>query len=623
MKRILFLLLLLLSLPIPSMFFSLSYAADAAEDAERGCLQCHKGIEQISDTPVMSTLTCEQCHKGNPEDITKEGAHEGMYANPSDYRVIGETCGQCHPEEVEHSKKSLHATMAGMISGTRYANAAQDKKNAYYATYDIEDKDGIVPFEKGGLKSLKQLPVYNPAKPMSQTNHVADDYLRDQCLMCHLWSSGHERDGDYRASGCAACHVIYSDRGTYEGRDKAIQKEQRDRPRFHRITKKIPEYQCIHCHNRGGRTGVSFIGTMESDGYGSPWSTVPGEKGGKELHGKYYNHLTEDVHYQKGMTCIDCHTKQDLHGDGNIYSKKWQAVEIECQDCHGTYNSYSSFHSSWGNPLENLKKDDGKIILISKLDEKERVVPQTKDIVVQGSPLAKAAMGLGVHMNKMECYACHAKWAPQCYGCHVQQNLAVASRDWINTKMPEDPSKAGLKVNRENTTFQWLETRSYLRWESPALGINAEGKVSPFIPGCQVIFTQISPEGEATMHNKVFMTADKTYGIATNPIQPHTVTKEARTCEDCHAGRKTIGLGTGHYNSKANGLALPFELERIVDESGKQLQATNHVGARPFNKEEQERILRTNVCVSCHNLQRDSHIWKKITDDVGYAGTIL
>ena len=24
------------------------------------------------------------------------------------------------------------------------------------------------------------------------------------------------------------------------------------------------------------------------------------------------------------------------------------------------------------------------------------------------------------HLNKMECYGCHASWVPQCYGCHVQ-----------------------------------------------------------------------------------------------------------------------------------------------------------------------------------------------------------
>ena len=60
-------------------------------------------------------------------------------------------------------------------------------------------------------------------------------------------------------------------------------KDQKDRPQFHRITSKIPSEQCIHCHNRGGRTGVSYIGTMESAGYGSPWGDEGGKKGGQQI----------------------------------------------------------------------------------------------------------------------------------------------------------------------------------------------------------------------------------------------------------------------------------------------------------------------------------------------------
>lgn len=601
-----------------------AYSKMATNPEDAGCLKCHEGIENIADpktSPEMAGLACIDCHRGNPQGKTKEEAHKGMWANPSDYRVVDKTCGQCHEEVVKNSKKSLHATMAGMISGSRYTWAAQDTKNAIYATYDVVDEDGNVPVEKGAVRSLKQIPLYDPSKPIGKDNHPIDDYLRDQCLRCHLWSSGHERDGDYRASGCAACHVVYSDRGTYEGGDKAIPKDQKDRPRLHRITSKIPEYQCIHCHNRGGRTGVSFIGTMESDGYGSPWSAQAGKKGAKKLHGKYYNHLTADVHYQKGMTCIDCHTAQDLHGDGNIYSKKEQAVEIECEDCHGTAASYSNLKTSWGNPLKNLKKKGDKIILISKMDGKERVVPQTKDVIAKGSSLAKTAMGIMSHLNRMECYACHARWAPQCYGCHAQQDLSKRSKDWINTLQPADITKAGTKANRGSTTFKWRETRSYLRWESPVLGINAEGKVAPFIPGCQAIFTQIGPDGKAIMHNRVFTTADGTSGIAHNPIQPHTISKEARTCEDCHANRKALGLGTGIYNTAANGVNIPFELERIVDEEGRQIQATSHYGARPFNKEEQQRIMRVNVCISCHDATTDAEIWRKVTDVTGFART--
>jgi len=572
-------------------------------NAEEKCLICHGGIEKISDGPEMSALSCTDCHRGNSDEIAKQKAHDGTYANPSDFRVVNEICGPCHEEEVLNSKLSLHATMAGMISGTRYAWGAQGRK-AIYATYEVIDQN---PQGKKTLPSLEQIPLYDPTKTESPANNPGDDYLRNQCLRCHTWSDGHQRDGDYRGSGCASCHVLYSDAGTYEGGDKAIPRDQKDRPRLHRITNKIDAVQCIHCHNRGGRTGVSFIGTIESDGYGSPW-TKDGEKQGK-LHGKNYNHLSADIHYTRGMTCIDCHTKQDLHGDGNIYAKREQAVEIECEDCHGTMKNKSNLNTSWGNPFPNLMKENGKIVLETKLTGKKLVVPQISE--VEYSPEGHTAMvNIPGHMDKLECYACHARWAAQCYGCHAKQDISKPNGDWLNGKA-SDASSASRKENRNKSAYSWDETRSYVRWENPNLGINTEGKVSPFIPGCQVIFTQMDG-AKNIVNNKVFTTVDGTSGFGTNPIQPHTISKQSRTCVECHATNKAVGLGNGIYNINANfpdGAPINFELEQIVDENGNQIQQTAHEGARPFNKQELNRIGRVGICLSCHGGEDTS--WKK------------
>ncbi len=562
---------------------------------DKNCLLCHDGIERIADTPVMSRLSCTACHKGDRDATSQEDAHKGMYANPSDLRVVDETCGTCHATDVERVKKSLHATMAGMISGTRYDFGAQNRK-AIYATYKINGGE-LGP--KGAVASLEQLPLYDPNKPEGPENSIGDDYLRNQCLRCHLWSDGHQRDGDYRASGCGACHVIYSDNGTYEGGDKAIDKSQKDRPRQHRLTLKIPEYQCIHCHNRGGRTGVSFIGTMESDGYGTPWTAQGGKQG--KLHGKYYNHLKGDVHYERGMTCIDCHTTDDLHGDGFIYAKKEDAVEIRCESCHGTPGEPADLKTVRGNSLDNVEKRDGQWVLTAKLTGKEHVVPQLHNARLSEEGHT-AMVAIPAHMKKLECYACHARWAPQCYGCHIKQDVSKPSGDWVNGINKEDLSKAGTKGSREMTAFEWSESRSYLRWESPILGINAKGKVSPFIPGCQVFLTQMNGE-TMLVNNKVYTTVDGTKGLAHNPIQPHTISAKSRTCADCHMSRKTLGLGSEYYDITANfpaGAPIDFELERIVDEAGNQLQATNHEGARPFNAEEMDRISRVGTCIACH-----------------------
>ena len=178
-------------------------SADAAPkkwDDNKGCMSCHEGIERISDIKKMAKLTCVDCHKGDGDATDIETAHKGMYANPSDLRVADEICGACHEDEIAAVKTSLHATSAGIISGTRYDFGAQTR-DAIYANYDIE---ALHTGKPNTVASLKQIPSYDPSKPEGPDNSIGDDYLRNQCLRCHVWSDGHQRDGDYRASGCAA-----------------------------------------------------------------------------------------------------------------------------------------------------------------------------------------------------------------------------------------------------------------------------------------------------------------------------------------------------------------------------------------------------------------------------------
>ena len=586
--------------------------------AGSGCLRCHRGIEKIAENPVMGRLSCVFCHRGNPEGKTKEEAHRGLWRNPSDLRVISQTCGQCHADIVSRLQKSLHATSAGIISAARYTWAAQKTRRALYATYPVRDEDGNVPRDRGALPELLGLPVYDPAKPISPTNHPVDDYLRAECLRCHVWTRGKERPGDYRASGCAACHVIYDNDGLYKGGDSAIPHDKPGYPRVHRITTRIPVFQCQHCHNRGGRIGMSYAGLMESDGYCSPWSGKPGVKAGRKLHGKCYNHLLPDIHYERGLSCQDCHTEREIHGDGNIYSKKEEAVEIECEDCHGTVKGYAPLKTARGTRLTNLKREGQRVILIGKLDGKEHPVPQVPE-VIRKNPRAAAAMTIPGHARRLECYACHAVWAPQCYGCHAQHDLTARSGDWLRYRKAGDESMEAREGNRVKGAFRWRETRSYLRWESPALGINAEGKVAPFIPGCQAIFTQIGPDGKVRFLNHIFRLPDGTWGLASNPVQPHTVRPKPRSCEDCHANPRALGLGTGIFIGKANGIPFPYALDRLVDEKGRQIQATSHDGARPFSLSEIRRIERVGTCLACHRRMAERAFWEKVVRRHGRA----
>lgn len=46
------------------------------------------------------------------------------------------------------------------------------------------------------------------------------------------------------------------------------------------------------------------------------------------------------------MHCVDCHFGQDSHGDGHMYTEVAQAVEIQCQDCHGSISSLATLKTS-------------------------------------------------------------------------------------------------------------------------------------------------------------------------------------------------------------------------------------------------------------------------------------
>ncbi len=53
-----------------------------------------------------------------------------------------------------------------------------------------------------------------------------------------------------------------------------------------------------------------------------------------------------DIHMEKGMHCIDCHFKQDNHGDGRLYGAMIDQVEVSCKDCHGTVTEYANLTTS-------------------------------------------------------------------------------------------------------------------------------------------------------------------------------------------------------------------------------------------------------------------------------------
>lgn len=107
---------------------------------------------------------------------------------------------------------------------------------------------------------------------------------------------------------CGDCHVnrpAAGGGGLYNGHNFAKKPNMRD--------------NCVACHvSRGGHAY-----------FGIATGTVP------------------DVHLTKaGFECMNCHSSQEVHGDGNIYNQRYKmALLPKCTNCHSNLNNSNSYHA--------------------------------------------------------------------------------------------------------------------------------------------------------------------------------------------------------------------------------------------------------------------------------------
>ncbi|TWT37560.1 Doubled CXXCH motif (Paired_CXXCH_1) [Posidoniimonas corsicana] len=710
------------------------------EAANSGCMKCHAGVELIRepDSPMMQQIMtlgaaegdpagCVICHGGDPsETADKAVAHGGdFYPAPGSPWINEHTCGRCHAEHVDVQWTSLMMTEAGKIQGVAWAFGSLTGYQHKWGNYAVEnptdpaDRLGT-PEYRAYMARLKQLepnvfvdkhePLPDaPAKEELARLHedpslAAFTYLRQECQRCHHAVKGRQKRGDYRGMGCASCHTPYGNEGFYEGGDPTIDRTAPGHMLVHSLQgtrdaqvtvhektySGIPVETCTTCHDRGKRIGVSFQGLMETP-YHSPFAADGGPQ--PALHTKHYIAMEQDIHYQKGMTCQDCHTSIDVHSDGFLAAANLAAVQIECADCHGTPEKFpwelplgymdefamapadggprgvaqeqlphtlqgdpvdardGFLLTARGNPYENVVRDGDQVIVHTAAGQDLRIKP-LKTLIDEGAVSSRGVVAMksvASHMEKMECYTCHSTWTPQCYGCHVKVDYSQKDKcpecaedmqafDWVaaGRKHQDEPDH---RADRGEAGYDTVipgkvsEQRSYLRWEEPMLGVNGEGRVTPLAPGCQPSVTIIGEDGKPVLVNHIFKVEpglersdDGQLAIDMSPVQPHTTTKNARTCESCHASAKALGLGIGGPRpwdeqrtvdlQAIDGTILPRQSQpqmepvenlthdwsQIVDAEGNQLATVGHHFqlSRAFNREEQLRISREGTCLSCH-----------------------
>lgn len=530
------------------------------------CVNCHKDTTPIDNYHPYKEFGCASCHGGNPKATTKNQAHKNIVLNPSRLEHASMFCGKCHQEIINRVDKSVMNTMNGVLDVLKYQ---------FHETKTIEKSSGI--------QSLKNKPTNK------QT--LAENHFSKMCAACHVNQDEKIfKINTPRGGGCVDCHRVG---------EKSIVKSEKLKIIHPKLSTKIPSQNCLKCHNRSNRIGLSYQGKFESEGYGTPY------KNGKLTHlvdkGRYYYDLPADIHHQSGkLDCIDCHTEVGVMGDGKHHAHMEDAVDISCKDCHNPkfkdISEYSlasklialngkipfpkemAVTSKKDTPVYNLQKNDNTTAFYRKSDGQ----------MLDMKKMSNASYHTAKHHERLDCTACHSSWIPSCYGCHEVYFKDGKQYDWIKHKV---------------TDGSWQELRSYLRYESPALAIGYNKKIMPTAPGCQVI---------TTIYDKN-ITNEGFHSFAYAAWDPHTTQKESRGCVDCHFNSQTLGLGSGNldiknntitfapfYDSKKSGLPISYPIDALVSKDGVQFQSFSRDNSRGFNQKEVEKIVGAYQCIICH-----------------------
>jgi hypothetical protein len=324
--------------------------------------------------------------------------------NPSDLSVVEQSCGgsSCHSgyvaEERDHIQRvltSLQATYAGAISNVLYTFGAQPSLKPLYGTKTTEDNNG----SKTGITSLLEFSVTDFSKPPIQN-------FAQNCLNCHLWSEPAQGSVYTRYSGCAACHTPIT---------PSIISPTSETQQVHRLTTAMPYTQCNTCHNRGNYDLAAMTFTERTD--------HPVDR----LH-NYYQPIGQFTRCEYTLDCIDCHTRMEAMGDGDIHPNQKEFEYVRCKTCHGTPTELPltktladpneiAFRLALLNPIIDLKLGD--TILIT---EKGEPLWNTKVLPDGSYQLVGKASGIHLSFHPVMGSGCTQDGQDQssayCHQCH-------------------------------------------------------------------------------------------------------------------------------------------------------------------------------------------------------------
>lgn len=364
------------------------------------CITCHADVPEISPSHPIKTFGCVSCHGGERLALDADLAHSTMRgrrsplggsANPSDLSVVETSCGgaNCHSgseaqdrNHIQRVMTSVQSTYAGAIASIRYTFGAQADLKAYMGIQAIRDES-----TRTGITSLS---AFDPAK---ESNPFIQKF-GENCLTCHLNAEPREGEAYARQTGCAACHATAK----------------------HTLSTAVPYTQCNACHNRGNYDLRTMTFVERTD---HPTTRLQ----------DYYQPIAQFTQCEYTLDCVDCHTRNEAMGDGDIHANQKDIQYIQCKTCHGTPTELPraktltdpndiAFKLAFLNPVVDLKLGD--TILVTEQGEPlwntkalpdgtyEMIGKATKQYFTFRPVMGSACTQSGEDQSSAYCHECHS-----------------------------------------------------------------------------------------------------------------------------------------------------------------------------------------------------------------------
>jgi len=449
------------------------------------------------------------------------------FANPGDLRVAPETCGRagCHAAEVRNVSTSM-MTHGGFLYGAAlYNNGGFPLKNARFGenysadglpqimktipppTPEETRTKGVVPeltplerweisqpgnvlrvFERGGEKKGEignPKTDEEPGRPddklgergfgtLLRTDPVFLGLQKTRLLDPLLSFPGtNDQPGDYRGSGCTACHVIYAnDRspehsgpyasfgnlGVSASTDPTTAKNESGHPIRHVFTRSIPSSQCMVCHVHPGTN-------MEATYFGYTW--WDNEVDGDAMYPKQQRNPTADERYEVSLR----------NPEGAAAHGLWSDTKFLAEVGSGKFNAqlkqtqFADFHShGWifravykRDRKGNLLDADGKIVASEDPQKFEKAV-HLKDIHLEkGMQCVDCHFEQDVHGNGKLYAEPRAAIELDCIDCHgtIEKHATLITSGFA---APEGGTHLdALRTPWDQRRFEWREGKLYQR----------------------------------------------------------------------------------------------------------------------------------------------------------------